>query len=55
LPEKRNHPYAQGWSLIFTKWAKIDVVREAWIKYRGSYSASFRDFAQSDAVGLPEN
>lgn len=53
LPEKRNHPFAQGWSLIFKQWAKIDVVREGWITYRPSYSQSFRTFAGSDAVGLP--
>ena len=55
LPEKRNHPYAQGWSLIFTKWAKIDVVQDAWKRYRVSYSPSFRGFVQSDAVGLPDD
>jgi hypothetical protein len=55
LPEKRTHPYAQGWSLIFNKWSKIDVVQTGWKRYRGSYSPSFRKFAQSDDVGLPSD
>jgi len=54
LPEKRNHPYARGWSRIFKQWAKIDVVRDGWDRYRLSYSRSFRRFAESDDfVGLP--
>jgi hypothetical protein len=53
LPEKRNHPYAKGWSRIFTKWARIDVVKDGWIAYRDSYSPTFRRFAESDSVGLP--
>jgi Patatin-like phospholipase len=52
LPEKLNHPYARGWSRIFTKWTKIDVVREGWKRYRMSYSPSFCSFAESDHVGL---
>lgn len=52
LLEKQQHPYARGWSLIFTKWAKIDVVQEGWKRYRCSYSRSFRRFAESGAVGL---
>ena len=55
LPEKRTHPYAQGWSLIFNKWSKIDVVQTGWKRYRGSYSPSFRKFAQSEDVGLPSD
>jgi hypothetical protein len=55
LPEKRDHPYAKGWSRIFTRWAKVDVVQEGWKRYRGSYSPSFCSFAQSDAVGLPSD
>ncbi len=55
LPEKRTHPYAQGWSLIFNKWSKIDVVQAGWKRYRGSYSPSFRKFAQSPDVGLPSD
>ena len=53
LPEKRNHPYAKGWSRIFTKWARMDVVKDGWIAYRDSYSPTFRRFAESDSVGLP--
>jgi hypothetical protein len=55
LPEKRNHPHAQGWSQIFAKWAKIDVVQDGWRQYCQTYSQSFRNFAQSSAVGLPDN
>jgi hypothetical protein len=53
LPEKRDHPYARGWSRIFTKWTKIDVVRDGWKRYRDSYSTAFRRFAESHCVGLP--
>jgi hypothetical protein len=53
LPEKRNHPYARGWSRIFNSWAKIDVVQDAWRRYRSSYSPLFQRFAESDYVGLP--
>ena len=28
LPEKQSHPYARGWSRIFTTWAKIDAVQK---------------------------
>jgi hypothetical protein len=52
LLEKREHPYAQGWSRIFRKWAEIDAVQEGWNRYRDSYSPSFQRFAESDAVGL---
>jgi len=55
LPEKREHPYAKGWSRIFTKWTKIDVVQDAWKRYRESYSPTFRRFAESDCVGLSES
>lgn len=54
LLEKREHPYAQGWSRIFNKWAQIDAVREGWKRYRESYSPSFRRFAESKAVRLRE-
>ena len=53
LPEKRDHPYARGWSRIFTKWTKIDVVQDGWKRYRDSYSIAFRRFAESHCVGLP--
>jgi len=52
LPEKRDHPYARGWSRIFTKWTKIDVVQDGWKRYRDSYSPGFRRFAESHCVGL---
>ena len=53
LPEKRNHPHARGWCLMFKDWSKIDIVREGWAKYRDTYSQRFRNFAQSDDIGLP--
>jgi hypothetical protein len=53
LPEKRDHPYARGWSRIFTQWAKIDVVQDGWKRYRNFYSPAFRRFAESHCVGLP--
>jgi len=53
LPEKRDHPYARGWSRIFTQWTKIDVVQDGWKRYRDSYSTAFRRFAESHCVGLP--
>jgi len=53
LPEKRNHPSARGWCLMFTEWAKIDVVREAWLRYRLTFSQRFRNFVEDIAVGLP--
>ena len=53
LPEKYNHPYAQGWSRIFTKWAEINAVRKAWSRYGDTYSPSFRRFLESRIVKLP--
>ena len=53
LPEKYSHPYAQGWSRIFTKWAQINAVQEAWSRYRDTYSPSFRRFLESRIVKLP--
>ena len=53
LPEKRDHPYARGWSRIFSEWTKIDVVQDGWKRYRESYSTAFRRFAESHCVGLP--
>jgi hypothetical protein len=53
FPEKRSHPHARGWCLMFKEWSKIDVVREGWTKYRATYSQRFRNFAQSDDIGLP--
>ena len=42
LPETRDHPYARGWSRIFTQWAKIDVVQDGWKRYRNFYSFAVR-------------
>lgn len=55
LLEKQQHPYAKGWSVIFTKWAKIDAVQDGWKRYRGAYLPSFQRFAESPAVGLPKD
>ena len=52
LPEKRDHPYAQGWSKIFGRWAKVDVLRQGWKRYGDSYSTIFRRFAESGDIGL---
>ena len=52
FPEKRDHPYSRGWSRIFTNWAKIDVVREAWKRYRHIYSSGFQRYAESACVQL---
>jgi hypothetical protein len=54
LPEKRSHPSARGWCLMFTEWAKIDVVREGWLRYGLTFSQRFRNFVESRAIGLPE-
>jgi hypothetical protein len=53
LPEKRSHPSACGWCLMFAEWAKIDVVREAWLRYRLTFSQRFRGFVESPVIGLP--
>jgi len=53
LPEKRDHPYAQGWVKIFRRWATVDIVRQGWERYRDSYSSIFRRFVESDTIGLP--
>jgi hypothetical protein len=53
LPEKRDHPYSKGWSRIFKQWANIDVVQDAWKKFCGTYSSSFRRYAESECVKLP--
>jgi hypothetical protein len=53
LPERRDHSYSKGWSRIFKQWAKIDVVQEAWKRFRRSYSSSFRRYAESECVKMP--
>ena len=53
LPENRSHPYARGWCLMFREWAKIDVMREAWLKYGPTYSQRFRNFVENPTIGLP--
>jgi len=53
LPEKRSHPSARGWCLMFKEWAKIDVVREGWLRYGLTFSQRFRTFVESRAIGLP--
>lgn len=51
-PENLNHPFAQGWLDIFKSWAHIDVIQDAWKKYRGSYTPAFQIFAKKQ-IGLP--
>ncbi|HEY6306474.1 MAG TPA: hypothetical protein VI488_08480 [Candidatus Angelobacter sp.] len=46
LPEKRNHPFSEGWYRVFKKWSQIDAVQHGWATYREGYSTSFRLFAQ---------
>lgn len=53
FPEKRNHPFAQGWYAIFRTWSKIDVVQDGWRIFSHGYSRSFRLFAQSE-LGFSE-
>jgi hypothetical protein len=53
FPEKSNHPHARGWRLMFKEWAKIDVVREGWLKYRSTFSQRFRNFVEDSFIGLP--
>ncbi len=38
---------------MFTGWAKIDVVREGWLKYGPTFSQRFRNFVESPTIGLP--
>ena len=53
LPGKRDHPYSRGWSRIFQQWATIDVVQDAWKRFRNTYSRPFRRYAESQCVNLP--
>jgi hypothetical protein len=53
LREKRSHPSAPGWCWMFTEWAKIDAVREGWLKYWLTFSQRFRNFVKNPAIGLP--
>ena len=53
FPEKRNHPFSQGWYAIFRNWSKIDVVQDGWNIFSHGYSRSFRIFAQKE-LGFPE-
>jgi hypothetical protein len=52
-PENLEHPFAHGWMDIFRRWAKIDVVQEAWLEYRNAYQRGFQIFAESDQINLP--
>jgi hypothetical protein len=52
FPDNVSHPFTEGWLRIFESWGKIDVVRDAWIRYGDSYSKVFQLFAESHA-GLP--
>jgi hypothetical protein len=52
FPDNVSHPFSEGWLDIFRSWSKIDVVQDAWTRYRDSYSKAFQIFAESHA-GLP--
>jgi hypothetical protein len=57
-PENRNHPFAVGWMQIFQSWARIDVIKDAWLRYGAGYTKGFQIFAEGDpesnAIGLPK-
>lgn len=48
LPEKRTHPFSEGWYEVFRNWCKIDAVRHGWKTYRHGYSKSFGLFAERE-------
>jgi hypothetical protein len=60
FPENLTHPFAEGWLQIFRNWGRIDVIRDAWLKYGPGYTRAFRIFAESQIfdenrkVGLPK-
>jgi len=54
FPENLAHPFAEGWLDIFRNWGRIDVVREAWLRYGSGYTKAFQIFAESPKVGLPQ-
>jgi hypothetical protein len=53
FPENLTHPFSQGWIEIFRRWAKIDVVGDAWLRYGPSYSKAFQIFAEDLGLRKP--
>jgi hypothetical protein len=54
FPENVSHPFSAGWLDIFRSWRRIDVVRDAWLRYGDSYSKAFQIFVESQ-VELPRH
>ena len=54
FPENLSHPFAQGWLEIFSNWSRIDVIRDAWLRYGPGYTKAFQIFAESPKVGMPK-
>ncbi len=58
-PENLNHPFSLGWIKIFQSWARIEVIKDAWLRYGAGYTKGFQIFAEGDpknnAIGLPKN
>jgi hypothetical protein len=54
FPENLRHPFSEGWLEIFRSWSRMDVVRDAWLRYGHGYSKAFQIFAESHNVGLPK-
>lgn len=52
FPENLTHPFAEGWLEIFRNWGRVDVIREAWLRYGSGYTKAFQIFAESDKVRL---
>ena len=53
FPANLAHPFSQGWIEIFRRWAKIDVVRDSWLRYGPSYSKAFQIFAEDLGLRNP--
>ena len=54
FPENLTHPFAEGWLEIFKNWGRIDVVKEAWLRYGPGYTKAYQIFAESDNVRFPK-
>ena len=53
FPENLQHPFSQGWIVIFKRWARIDVVRDSWLRYGPSHSKAFQIFAEDLGLRKP--
>jgi hypothetical protein len=47
LEAKWEHPDNEGWRVLFTRWAKADVVREAYRVSGDTYGSRFRYFCET--------